>query len=327
MKLSWDIPGDNTMILYVKGNLLQSPAQVLVNTVNTVGVMGKGIALEYKRIYPEMYDKYRELCETGQFGIGMLWLYKSSNKWVLNFPTKQHWRSPSDIRFIEAGLKKFVATYADLGIHSIAFPALGCGNGQLDFESQVQPLMVTYLRNLPIETFIYPGEQSAFIEHLNPAAMEEWLRSEPTSLPFSEVWDDLVQLLDSSQSYKTIANRNSFSAHISQDPLGIQIETAKQRYFIPYETLQTFWQQLRTHGFSMSKIAPGINKQIYYLIPIFAQLDYVTPVHISDEYSNLQNAAATGLQILPSAFIGRSDFLSQPIQMSLFEVDTPAWAT
>ena len=143
------------MILYVKGNLLQSPAQVLVNTVNTVGVMGRGIALEFKRLFPEMYRQYRELCERGQFGIGMLWLYKSPNKWVLNFPTKKHWRNPSRVEYVEAGLRKFVNSYADLGVHSIAFPALGCGNGQLDFETQVKPLMEKYLRQLPIEVFIY----------------------------------------------------------------------------------------------------------------------------------------------------------------------------
>ena len=156
------------MILYVKGNLFNSPAQVLVNTVNTVGVMGKGVALEFKRLYPEMYKQYRALCEAGQFDIGLLWLYKSSNKWVLNFPTKKHWRNPSRVEYIEAGLQKFVATYVEMGIHSIAFPPLGCGNGQLDFEQQVQPLMHRYLRNLPIDIFIYPEKESQFVEHLNP---------------------------------------------------------------------------------------------------------------------------------------------------------------
>lgn len=143
------------MISYVSGNLFQSPAQVLVNTVNTVGVMGKGIAFDFKRLFPEMYQQYRELCEQNQFKIGMLWLYKSPNKWVLNFPTKKHWRHPSHVEYIEAGLQKFVNSYTNLGIHSIAFPSLGCGNGQLDFETQVKPLMEKYLRNLPIEVFIY----------------------------------------------------------------------------------------------------------------------------------------------------------------------------
>ena len=179
------------MILYVKGNLFQSPAQTLVNTVNTVGVMGKGVTLEFKRLFPEMYAQYRALCESGQFKVGQLWLYKTPQKWVLNFPTKQHWRAPSRLEYVEAGLKKFVQVYDEMGIHSIAFPPLGCGNGQLDFETQVRPLMEHYLKNLPIDIFIYPDRKSQFVEHLNVEEMEAWLRSEPASLPFSEVWQDL----------------------------------------------------------------------------------------------------------------------------------------
>jgi len=294
------------MILYVKGNLFQSPAQVLVNTVNTVGVMGKGIALEFKRLFPEMYRQYRELCELGQFQIGTLWLYKSNNKWVLNFPTKKHWRNPSRIEYIDAGLQKLADSYAELDIHSIAFPALGCGNGQLDFETQVKPLMEKYLRQLPIEVFVYPVQKSTFVEHLNPEEMKKWLRSEPTSLPFAEVWDDLIQLLDHKGCFETIARHTPFAARISPDPPGIEIIAAGRRYIIQYETLVAFWQQLRTHGFSMRHIAPGLDRQMSYLLPVFAALDYVTPVHVADTYDRLQSTAITGLQILPSAFIRES---------------------
>lgn len=306
------------MIMYIKGNLLQSPAQVLVNTVNTVGVMGKGIALEFKRLFPEMYEQYRELCEQGRFKIGMLWLYKSPNKWVLNFPTKKHWRFPSRIEYIEAGLKKFACSYTELGIHSIAFPALGCGNGQLDFESQVQPLMEEYLRPLPIEVFIYPSRKSTFIEHLSQKEMKKWLRSEPTSLPFAELWDDLIELLSKKQDFETIARGKSFIAQISQNPPGLKITASGQHYLIPYETLVDFWQQLRTHGFSMRHIAPGINRQISYLIPIFSELDYITPVHVSDTYSSLKTSAVTGLQVLPSAFTRSSTQATQTTQLALF---------
>jgi len=304
------------MILYVRGNLLQSPAQVLVNTVNTVGVMVMGIALDFKRLFPEMYRQYRELCEQGQFHVGMLWLYKSPNKWVLNFPTKKHWRYPSRVEYIEAGLQKFVDSYANLGIHSVAFPPLGCGNGQLDFETQVKRPMENYLRKLPIEVFIYPGRKSEFVEHLHPKEMKKWLRSEPTALPFAEVWDDLTQLLGEKTVFETIVRKKPFTAQISQNPLGITIVAAGQNYHIKYETLLSFWQQLRTHGFSMRHIAPGIDRQMSYLISIFEKLDYVTPVHVADSYDSLQNAAVTGLQVLPSAFSREPE--SQLDQLSLF---------
>lgn len=303
--------------MYVTGNLFESPAKVLVNTINTVGVMGKGVAYDFKRLFPEMFVEYRNLCERGQLKIGTLWLYKSPNKWVLNFPTKEHWRNPSHIDYIIAGLEKFVHSYSEMGIHSIAYPPLGCGNGQLDFETQVQPIMERYLRNLPIDVFIYPDRTEPFFiaEHENLDEMKNWLRSEPTSLPFVEVWDDLIRLLKKQNIFKTVSNENPFTACIGDNPQGLEIVTIGQRYNIPYESLMAFWQQLRTHGFSMRHIAPGFSKEIYYLVPIFASLPYVKIVRVADKYSNFQQTPVIGLQVLPTAF-SRSN---QPMQLSLFE--------
>lgn len=113
------------MLLYVKQNIFESPAQVIVNAVNTVGVMGKGIAKTYKKLYPEMYKQYRYFCEQNLLETGKLWLYKDDKKWILNFPTKEHWKNPSKIEYIESGLKKFVETYEEKGIYSISFPQIG----------------------------------------------------------------------------------------------------------------------------------------------------------------------------------------------------------
>jgi len=223
--------------------------------------MGRGIALDFRRLLPGMYTQYRDLCEQGLLKIGDLWLYKGPNKWVLNFPTKQHWRYPSRVSYIEAGLRKFADSYAEMQIHSIAFPALGCGNGQLDFESEVRPLMERYFHNLPIEIFIYPGRESAFVEHLEPEAMKQWLRSEPQNLPFSEVWDDLVEILGVNEEFYTIARHNRFEARATEEPRGIKVCAGKQQYHIHYDELTSFWQQLRTLGFSMRNIAPGLDRR------------------------------------------------------------------
>lgn len=142
------------MIKYVKGDIFSTPAQVLVNTVNLEGVMGKGIALNYKKMYPDMFIKYQKLCKDNKLQIGKLWLYKTNNKWILNFPTKKEWRKPSKIEYIKEGLEKFVNTYREKNITSIAFPKLGCGNGGLKWED-VKPLMDFYLKNLPIDIYIY----------------------------------------------------------------------------------------------------------------------------------------------------------------------------
>lgn len=304
------------MILYVKGNLFESPAQTLVNTVNTVGVMGKGVALEFKHLFPKMYQEYRDLCDQNRFQVGKLWLYKSPQKWVLNFPTKQHWRAPSRVEYIEAGLRKFTQIYSDWGIHSIALPPLGCGNGQLDFETEVQPLMERYLKPLPIDVFIYPERKSAFVEHLNTDRMKAWLRSDPASLPFLEVWDDLSNLLEKKHKFTTIAQNKLFTVQMIQEPKGIEIIVSGQTYNIHYETLLSFWQQLRMHGFSMQRIAPGLDKELSYLIPVFAELPYVTPVHIAEGYKMLHKSAVTGLQILPAAFSRKAS-----MQLSLFPVE------
>jgi O-acetyl-ADP-ribose deacetylase (regulator of RNase III) len=146
------------MLTYVATSILTSSAQTVVNTVNTVGVMGKGLASEMKARYPDMFKAYVELCKRKQLDIGKLWLWKAPDRWILNFPTKKHWRHPSKLTYIEAGLKKFVAAYESRGIYEISFPRLGCGNGGLDW-TDVQPLMESYLGGLPIQVYIHDFEK------------------------------------------------------------------------------------------------------------------------------------------------------------------------
>lgn len=135
------------MVKIEKGKtIFDSSAQTLVNTINCVGVMGKGLALEFKNRYPEMFKKYKSFCDNGVFKPGVLWIYKADDgKWILNFPTKIDWKNPSKIEYIEEGLKKFVEIWEDKGITSIAFPLLGCKNGGLD-PDDVIPLMKKYLK-------------------------------------------------------------------------------------------------------------------------------------------------------------------------------------
>lgn len=139
----------------MKEIFFSSPAQTLVNTVNTVGVMGKGIALEFKKRYLAMYEQYKKYCDDGSLTIGKLMLWRDEpDHWLLMFPTKTTWRKPSDLSYIEAGLKKFTDTYTDKGITSAAFPRLGCGNGGLNWED-VKPLMEKYLGPLSIPCYVY----------------------------------------------------------------------------------------------------------------------------------------------------------------------------
>ncbi len=179
------------MIEYVKGDLFCSPAQVIVNTVNTVGVMGKGLALSFKKRYPDMFEAYREACEKHQLTIGKLMLYYAPDHWILLFPTKINWRNPSKIEYLEDGLKKFVSTYAEKGITSIAFPKLGCGNGELSWDD-VKPVMERYLKPLPISVYIYVGMDTAQTpEHIAQRETIEWLKKNARDMSFDGVCDDL----------------------------------------------------------------------------------------------------------------------------------------
>jgi len=143
------------MLKALIGDLFTSNAQTLVNTVNCVGVMGKGVALEFKKRFPSLFEDYAERCERKQVKLGEPYVYRGAgNKLVLNFPTKGHWRSPSRLADIEAGLDHFVKHHAEWGIASIAFPPLGCGNGGLEW-AEVGPLVYGKLNRLPISIEIY----------------------------------------------------------------------------------------------------------------------------------------------------------------------------
>lgn len=137
------------------GDIFESKCLTIVNTVNCVGVMGKGIALEFKKRYPEMFMDYVNKCDSGQVKTGTPYVFDNGDGMkILNFPTKDHWRSPSRLSFVIEGLDWFLENYEKYGITSIAFPPLGCGNGGLSWEI-VGPIMYQKLKNLPIEIEIY----------------------------------------------------------------------------------------------------------------------------------------------------------------------------
>ena len=141
------------MIETTQGNLLKAPVEALVNTVNTEGVMGKGIALQFKQAYPQMFRAYEHACKAGEVRLGKMHVVDLGGllggpRWIINFATKGHWRARSRISDIEAGLQDLVATIKRLNIRSIAVPPLGCGHGGLEW-SEVRPLIESALGHLP----------------------------------------------------------------------------------------------------------------------------------------------------------------------------------
>lgn len=179
------------MIKYLEGDIFTSPAQVIVNTVNIIGVMGKGIALSFKQAYPEMFQAYKKACESKTFKMGNLMLWREIDHWVLLFPTKENWRNPSKLEYIEQGLKKFADNYMKMGINSIAFPRLGCGNGGLNWQD-VKPLMEMYLKPLPIDIYIYVREYNDSVEeHRYPIKTLKRMREQAKDMSFYGVVEDI----------------------------------------------------------------------------------------------------------------------------------------
>jgi O-acetyl-ADP-ribose deacetylase (regulator of RNase III) len=141
------------------GNLLDADAEALVNTVNTTGVMGKGIALQFKRAFPENFEAYQREAKAGRIRVGEVFVHREHRlqgpRYIINFPTKKHWRQPSRLEYIEEGLTSLVATLQRLKIRSVAVPPLGCGNGGLRW-SEVRPLIERALERLPdIRVLLY----------------------------------------------------------------------------------------------------------------------------------------------------------------------------
>lgn len=139
------------MIKYCDKTVFNSNCEGIVNTVNCVGAMGTGLALEFALRYPNMEKQYEKDCMDKKVKTGEIITYKENDVLIINFPTKYHWKYPSQIRWISDGLDFLVKHYKEWNIKSIAIPPLGCTNGGLDYVNQVKPLIESKLKNLEID--------------------------------------------------------------------------------------------------------------------------------------------------------------------------------
>ncbi len=181
------------------GDIFESKAQTLVNTINTVGVMGKGIALEFKKRFPDMFEDYVRRVREGKVRLGEPYLYRRPQPpWIINFPTKAHWREVSDIRHITRGLEYLERHYRERGITSLAVPPLGCGQGGLEWRV-VGPTLYEHLKRLEIPVVLYapygtPQDQleMSFLAAGDRAAKDTRRRQPPRINP---AWLALVEIL------------------------------------------------------------------------------------------------------------------------------------
>jgi O-acetyl-ADP-ribose deacetylase (regulator of RNase III) len=177
------------MLKYLQTTVFNSGAQTIVNTVNCFGAMGAGLALEFKLRYPDMEQDYQSRCRRKEVCVGRPYLYKGEySAWILNFPTKNHWKQPSELSWIEDGLQYFRNRYKHGKISSAAFPKLGCSHGGLEW-ALVRPLMERYLGDLDIDIFICLDEENTgsgvegkMLDILNDPVSNFWTSSSSSSI-------------------------------------------------------------------------------------------------------------------------------------------------
>lgn len=166
------------MLHYINKTVFNSKCEALVNTINCLGVMGAGLALEFALRYPEVEKQYIIDCEQKKVKTGEVLTYKTKDILVVNFPTKYHWKYPSKIEWIKSGLEYMETHYKEWNVKSIAIPPLGCSNGGLNFDKQVRPLIEQILCNVDLDVYIcldpgYPeGKEKEMVDAFNKCDKE-----------------------------------------------------------------------------------------------------------------------------------------------------------
>jgi len=227
-----------------------------------------------------MYRPYKDICDKGLLEPGKLWLWQGPETWVLNFPTKIHWRNPSKLDWIEAGLKKFVKQYAVRGIQDISFPRLGCGNGGLDW-ADVRPMMEHYLEPLDIPIFIhdfsYEIGMPEHMEHLATQMMAEQLHNDS----FDEFMESLRRVLEVSHGrLEELQAGKKFVATLASDGTLTLSGDRSDSVMIETEALRGIWLSLRNGIVTREKAGWADRDGADALLAILSVLPVARPVQI-----------------------------------------------
>ncbi|MCA9912696.1 MAG: macro domain-containing protein [Anaerolineae bacterium] len=293
------------MIIYVYDDLFYSPARTLVNPVNTFGTMGGGLSYDFKRFFPEMYEAYREACQGDAFSLGQLMLYQTSHKWVLNFPTKRHYRATAALEHIDMGLQKFASIYAGANITSVSFPMLGADEDGLDWDD-VRPRMEAYLRPLPLMIYIHLGEREEnplpnAVESRSTRAMRSWLNTLPRVISFAQFWRDLAKVARIRDNWQTVTHHEFFRVLVTEAK-GRQRRSVKlsprrgESIFLPETQLRDLWQYIQRAGYILPQNLPaGLDEHADYLVTLLAELPYFRLVYLAP----VDDTPVIGLHYIP----------------------------
>ena len=267
------------MIHFRKGNILEADTEALVNTVNTVGVMGKGIALAFKKAFPDNFEYYKKACDNKELNTGDLLITQTGKitpKYIINFPTKVHWKEKSKMEYIEQGMKRLVQVIDEKEIRSIAIPPLGCGNGGLNWQD-VKKVMINELSKLPenIDVIIFePGFNNQTMETRTVKNLTPARAMLLTALKNYQVLGYSINLL--------VAQKLAYFMQRLGEPLNLEYDKG---YYGPYShRLQHLLKYLNGYylNFKNEQTKPGTKVKLNYT----AQVENFTQNELSANQKN-----------------------------------------
>jgi O-acetyl-ADP-ribose deacetylase (regulator of RNase III) len=266
------------MLITVETEIFHSPARVLVNPVNTAGVMSSGVSAEFKRFFPDAFSRYRSLCEAGQIEPGRLFFYRADFRTVLHLPIKRHWRTTSTAEIVETGLQKLAAIWADQGIHTLAIPRFA--EGELDWDTVIRPMLEIYLAPLPIPVYLH--HQSMPDTRRSIRQIDQSLNQPSQYLPFNRIWKDLGRIVRRTYGQFTTEDHRSYTvafqdgARYSRLVITPDGETSVS---VGAPSLTELWDMLQSARMLLpSQFPSGLEAIAPYLIPLLAKTDYMRVV-------------------------------------------------
>ena len=313
------------MLHFITGDLLQSKAEALVNTVNTVGVMGKGIALQFKENFPANNKAYIDTCKLKWLAPGKLLMVTDTSihyglKKIINFPTKVHWKSPSRYEYVEDGLKALRILILDKNIKSIAIPPLGCGNGSLDW-AEVRPMIVRYLSDLDIDIEVYEPNT-----HIKQLLQKQDIKKEVKLTPARVQLMYILYAYESLGEYSSLfaANKLAYFLQRMGQPLKLQF---KPHHYGPYalgvEKVLYALNGVYLRGIEQGQVGPFEPLYLNYgkCTEIKQYVEKVLPASDRERLAKLMKLLQGFVADLPLEILATVDFVMQENQgMSLEEV-------
>lgn len=266
------------MLITVETEIFHSPARVLVNPVNTAGVMSSGISAEFKRFFPDAFSRYRSLCEAGRIEPGRLFFYQADFRTVLHLPVKRHWRTASSAEIVESGLQKLAAVWADQGIHALAIPRFA--EGELDWDAVIRPMLEIYLGPLPIPVYLH--HQPMPDARRSIKQIDQSLNQPSQHVQFSRVWKDLGRIVRRTYGQFSTGNGRAFTAAYQDGTRYNRLvltPDGEGSIGISAASLSELWDTFQSARLLLpSQFPSGLEFAAPYLIPLLAKMEYVRVV-------------------------------------------------